>query len=277
MIDDNVINGRFTEPCPKCGGSGKFLGYTGRVVGQCFTCKGSGQQTFKNSAEDRAKARDRRATRKEEDRADAERMFREANVELVAWLENETRVNPGFDFPAKMLAAIAQWGGLTENQENAVRKLMVRSAERAAAKKPTAAAPPAEDLDVGLIQAAFDKAIANAKADPHAEGIKWLNLRFEGLRFSPAKRAGRNPGAIYVVDTSNDNYLGKCLDGKFSRSRDCTTEQLDHIREIAKDPAAAAKAYGLKFNHCCICGRELTNPESRVRGIGPICAGRFGF
>lgn len=29
--------------CPKCEGSGKFIGYIGRIVGDCFACKGSGQ------------------------------------------------------------------------------------------------------------------------------------------------------------------------------------------------------------------------------------------
>lgn len=261
----------FTEACQKCGGSGKFVGYSGRVVGDCFTCKGTGKQTFKNSADDRAKAKARRTARKEADRAEDEQRFRDANPDLIAWLESK-RDNPRFDFPAKMLAAIAQWGGLTENQEAAVRRLMARDAAA-----PKAVARPAEDLDVSLIQAAFDKAIAAAKADPHAEGIKWLQLRFEGLRFSPAKASSKNPGAIYAVDTGTDAYLGKCIDGKFSRTRDCTDEHFNHIAEIAKDPAAAARAYGLKFKHCGICGRELTNPESRARGIGPICASKFGF
>jgi len=46
---------------------------------------------------------------------------------------------------------------------------------------------------------------------------------------------------------------------------------------VAKDPSAAARAYGLRTGQCSICGRELTNAESRARGIGPICAERFGF
>ena len=28
--------------CPKCHGRGNFIGYTGRVVGKCFTCAGTG-------------------------------------------------------------------------------------------------------------------------------------------------------------------------------------------------------------------------------------------
>ena len=28
--------------CSKCGGRGKFIGYTGRVIGPCFACDGTG-------------------------------------------------------------------------------------------------------------------------------------------------------------------------------------------------------------------------------------------
>jgi hypothetical protein len=36
-------------------------------------------------------------------------------------------------------------------------------------------------------------------------------------------------------------------------------------------------AYGRATGSCSCCGRELTDPVSIEAGIGPICAGRFGF
>lgn len=33
-------------PCAKCAGSGRFVAYTGRVVGPCFACKGTGLATI---------------------------------------------------------------------------------------------------------------------------------------------------------------------------------------------------------------------------------------
>lgn len=36
-----------------------------------------------------------------------------------------------------------------------------------------------------------------------------------------------------------------------------------------------AKAYGVQYGVCCVCGRTLTNEVSVAEGIGPICAGRF--
>lgn len=32
-----------------------------------------------------------------------------------------------------------------------------------------------------------------------------------------------------------------------------------------------AKAYGLKFGRCCVCGKTLTDPVSMGQGIGPVC------
>ncbi|GAA0955750.1 hypothetical protein GCM10009560_79550 [Nonomuraea longicatena] len=36
-----------------------------------------------------------------------------------------------------------------------------------------------------------------------------------------------------------------------------------------------AKVFGKETGSCCICRRELTNPESIESGIGPVCASRF--
>ena len=33
-----------------------------------------------------------------------------------------------------------------------------------------------------------------------------------------------------------------------------------------------AQAYGLEFGVCVVCGRELSDPASVQRGIGPVCA-----
>jgi hypothetical protein len=46
---------------------------------------------------------------------------------------------------------------------------------------------------------------------------------------------------------------------------------------VAADPEQAAVAYGKRFGQCSVCARELTNEDSINRGIGPICAERFGW
>lgn len=44
--------------------------------------------------------------------------------------------------------------------------------------------------------------------------------------------------------------------------------------EIAKDPVTAMSLYGEKLGVCGRCGRTLTQIDSRLRGLGPICAGK---
>ena len=46
---------------------------------------------------------------------------------------------------------------------------------------------------------------------------------------------------------------------------------------VAADPAAAARVSGKDTGVCCCCGAELTDPVSIAAGIGPICAGNWGF
>lgn len=48
------------------------------------------------------------------------------------------------------------------------------------------------------------------------------------------------------------------------------------LRKIAAVGAEAASArYGHEIGECGVCGRTLTNDESRARGIGPVCAEKF--
>jgi hypothetical protein len=75
-----------TEPCRKCGGGGKFIGYTGRVVGNCFTCKGTGKMTFKNSAADREANRTKVAERKVARQQEDFTAWQTANPAEATWL-----------------------------------------------------------------------------------------------------------------------------------------------------------------------------------------------
>ena len=42
--------------------------------------------------------------------------------------------------------------------------------------------------------------------------------------------------------------------------------------EIAKDPTTAMNEYGMRLGRCGVCNRTLTARDSRLRGIGPVCA-----
>lgn len=53
--------------------------------------------------------------------------------------------------------------------------------------------------------------------------------------------------------------------------------QVAMCMRIAEDPKAALLLYGKEIGRCGICGSELTNDESRAKGIGPICEQKLGF
>lgn len=80
-------------------------------------------------------------------------------------------------------------------------------------------------------------------------------------------KSGKWAGFTFVdVQAGDDFYPVK--------ARNLRTLALDLI---AADPAAASAAYGHLIGRCGICGRTLTNEESRAAGIGPVCAGRQGW
>jgi len=48
------------------------------------------------------------------------------------------------------------------------------------------------------------------------------------------------------------------------------------LQTISADPNALAR-YGQELGECGVCGRDLTDEESRAIGIGPICRGKLGM
>lgn len=253
------------EPCRKCGGSGQFRGYSGRIIGACFTCKGTGRQTFKNDRATRANNRANVAARKERKAAENLEAFKAANPAVWAWLDG----NP-FAFAVAMREALAKWGALTDNQLAACERcILKRDAGRKAAEERKAEAKP---VSTAKLEACFAKAGASLRAP---------RLRLAGLTIKPAKATSANAGALYVqglaADKSENVYLGKIAGGKFYRSRDCSAEQEAKVLAACDDPLGAAVAYGRLTGACACCGRELTNSESIARGIGPICAEQWGM
>jgi hypothetical protein len=254
------------ETCPACKGRGKFVSWGGRVLGDCFKCKGKGQRSFKTAPDDRAKARAYTAARKERSAEANLEAFAQSRPELAAWLEAKA---PTFAFAASMRDAVKQWGSLTEKQLAAVERLAAQDAARA-----TQAQARRVDIDASQITEAFDNA--------RATGLSRIKVRLtspDGHTFivSPAGATSSNAGALYVKSDDAGDYLGKIVDGSFHPVRACDDERRDAFVAVAADARAAAVAYGRLTGSCSCCGRELTDPNSVSQGIGPICAGKMGW
>lgn len=260
----------FEQNCPKCTGSGMYYGAS-RYGMQCFTCKGKGKLSFKTSPATRAKAKasaQRRAVAKADAQATKVAEWKAANPAETAWMESSA---PRFEFAKAMLDALNKYGHLTEKQMATVQRLTVQSAERQAQYQAErqAKAETAPEVSVEAIEVAFQTA--------KGSGIKFPKLRLDGFVFSPAGAHSKNAGAVYIKNKEDGVYLGKVMGGKLFTSRDCTAEAKDRIVAVATDPKQAAIAYGQRFGSCAVCGRELSDKDSVDRGIGPVCAERYGW
>jgi hypothetical protein len=251
----------FEEKCPKCHGSGKFVSYAGRVVGVCRACNGTGKKTFRTSADHRAKAKASRVAREKNAKADNWDAFVKGSPDLAAWIV----ANPNFMFAVEMRQKVEKWGDLSPGQQIAIRRMI----ERDRVKTETRARNEAEAkvVDPSLLVAALEKA---------RTALKKPMLRAAGFKFYWAGPASRWAGSLYVKGLDG-KYFGRVTGGKFVKSFDCDAESEAKIIGVFADPAGAAIAYGRQTGTCACCGLTLTNGESIERGIGPICAEKFGF
>lgn len=253
----NGGTGNLTHPCPGCKGRGRFVSYTGRVVGNCFKCNGTGQATTRQVAAHKAVQ-----TKKHND---AEWLH--AHHKEVAYMQHRAQHS---SFMASLASSFKAYGKLTDNQLAAVRKDMAEEPARIAAaveKRNLANATKSGEVDLSRINDLFNTAKGN--------GLKKPKFRTEHVVISEAPAHGRNAGALYV--TKGDAYLGKIVDGKYLATNEAPVATLSYLRQLADDPLAAGVAYGRLTGSCCACGRTLTDPVSVENGIGPICESNWGL
>jgi len=183
--------------------------------------------------------------------------FNEANPGLIDALKELSSWN---SFAASLVEQFSDRGSLSDKQTGAAIAMLMK------VKANKSARAEAPSVDLSNIVAIFDKA---------HEAIKTPKFRFEDLVISRAPDAGANAGALYVkVD---GEYMGKVKEGKFFGIRFTPEDTLSKLKQIAESPLSAAVAYGRRTGACACCGRELTVHASIERGIGPICAERFGL
>ena len=254
---------RWEEGCAKCGGSGRVR------WGVCFSCKGAGKRSFKTSAIDRAVGAIHRAGRKAQIEEHNLEAWQAANPAEFAWLHATA---PRWELAMSLFNSLKRFGSLTEKQMAVIHKGMVRDAAKVADRAQKAAGEAlADTAGVDRLKAAFDQAIAYSAA----KGLKRApKITVGGMVISPAKTTSQNPGALYVKESGT--YLGKVAEGRFFASRECGPAQQAKVMEFIADPKQASEVWGRETGTCCICNATLTS-EWKLRGIGPICAEKFGF
>jgi predicted RNA-binding Zn-ribbon protein involved in translation (DUF1610 family) len=248
----HIVNGGDAEfTCPACKGSGVFRSYTGRVVGNCFKCKG--KKTVGKAVAAAAKGKATKAAN--------EAAWRNEHRDLIAALSAIREWN---GVAQRYLADIETYGSLRDDKiEKANAMLAKLAATREAKREARVAAAPA--VDVSAIQKLFDTAVEN--------DVKRPIFRTVDIIISKAPMTGRNPGALYIKTTEGGEYVGKIVDGKFHGQ----PAALEQLRAVAVDPAAEAIRYAQKFSACGICGRSTIDPVSVRSAVGPICASKWGL
>lgn len=258
---NNGSDTRETFPCVACNGTGTWTGgYVNRVSGKCHTCNGKG--FFLTSPEQRRKAKQSAAKNKAA-KVDA---YREEHKDLVAYLEDVQSWN---GFAQSLLSSLSKYGKLSEGQQNAAYRAMAKHETKQAERKAEQAkrVENATVLDLTRINEMFASA---------SEHLKRPKLRVGNIQIYPAPVSGKNAGCLYVK--ADGEYAGKITDaGKFLATRSAPDNLDSELVAIAADPIGKISEHGRVTGQCGCCGRELTNKDSIDRGIGPICAGRFGL
>ena len=109
-----------------------------------------------------------------------------------------------------------------------------------------AVAAPSADLIAGRYAVQIDGDLVFAKVDTPTEG-RWAGRTF-----------------VSRIVSDNEYRMPRSLESRVRAA-------------ILADPAAASVRYGAEIGACGVCGRTLTNAESRQTGIGPVCRDRMGW
>jgi Family of unknown function (DUF6011) len=118
------------------------------------------------------------------------------------------------------------------------------------------------------------------RANPTLPKLFALMQRLAKLRFGDVEIARKNGDSLCWIKVPGvEKVAGRLTDGGtltiWQRPMVDLQDLTRRLLEIEADPERAAVLYGKASGNCSICGRDLTDPESIERGIGPICAGKY--
>lgn len=254
----HVVNGgEATFSCPSCKGKGKFISYSGRVVGDCFKCKGKGSISKAQNASVKGKATREANIQKFNDEHRAERAY------------VERKADGGFRLMQKFRQDWDEYRTLRPEAIARIREFMKQDEAKAAERKAEReqAAP---TVDLSAIEKLFATATDNK--------VKRPIFRTVDFDISKASMTGRNAGALYVTARDDEGtYLGKLVNGKFFATGAAPKDTGDKLIAVAIDPLAESIKYARKTGRCGCCGKGLVDPISILAGIGPICAEKYGL
>lgn len=175
--------------------------------------------------------------------------FLEAHAPVFDWLESAKATS---DFARSLLSFFDRTGYLTPRQIDAVARQLDRGPAPVASPKP-----------------------AGIRADAFWTVLQ-RHAKFYAGKLTISRRNADQ--LCWIKHEDAEKVVGKIDGGAvtlWSRPGINLGEVRSMIEEFEGAPLQSAMKFGKLAGRCCSCGRELTDPESIARGIGPICAGKF--
>jgi hypothetical protein len=180
-------------------------------------------------------------------------MLKEKLAPMVSWNS----------FAASLVTQIEQGRKLSLKQKAAAIRMLEKMKENASKRESMSVS-----VDMSAINSIFEAAVSS--------GLKRPAFRIGDLMLSIAGANSRNCGQIYVKKSGD--YCGRIdLENVFRPVATCPVDVPAMLERVARDPLGVAVEHGRLTGACACCGRQLTDPESVARGIGPICASRWGL
>lgn len=129
-------------------------------------------------------------------------------------------------------------------------------------------------------QARTSEAAAAVRETPALPKLHALMQRLVKLHIGQITIVRKNQDSLcWIKFEGIEKVVGRLTDGGaltlWQRPGLRIVELAAALDLIEKDPEAAAVLHGRASGRCSICNRDLTDPESIARGIGPICASKF--
>lgn len=223
--------------------------------------------------------------------------IKEAVDELLVIIDAGKLSAEDHDFGISLCEYHRKHGRLSDKQLYWVRRLTAKAAGMLPVAAGTTNTPKAAVETMAFsaqpLRAIFDKA---------RESIKYPSITLPGIPIAGDKLR------IYLSEQS-PKYAGhlmfKCASGDLDKllyavvdkegngtlfmyplrkrlelgtyTKEQNTALVNAIMGIAIDPLKVTKINGIKYNHCCFCGNELTNVSSVYHGYGPTCAENYGL
>jgi Family of unknown function (DUF6011) len=131
--------------------------------------------------------------------------------------------------------------------------------------------------------------VQQARTTQNAEAVRLMSTmpklfalmqRLSKLTIGQIQIVRKNQDSLcWIKHEGAEKVVGRLVDGGsltlWARPGVNQAGLIEALRAIEADPEAAAVLHGRASGRCSVCSRDLTDPESIARGIGPICAEKF--